>query len=324
MKTLEIRSILAATDLSETSNEVLHAAAAVAGRTGAALHVLHVYDFPPNPYLDLLDGTPTFQDRIRSSEMALDDQLAAAGVSAASRQVVIDVPRRAILARALAVSADLIVVGPHKKGGLEQRFFGSTADRVVRSADAPCLVVRCRLNLPLRRVVVPMDLSDPAREALDLALDWGWQLGPGDAPSVGPSLDVRVVHVLPAALLGAGALPSGHARVGPELHRDVAAALGRSGHTANVCVREELLWGSTEAEEIVRYAADEGADLLVLATHGRGAVSRALIGSVTSAVARDARGCVLLVPPALWRSQRGEGTPPHADRNSNDTPFQGA
>ena len=308
-----IRSILAATDLSEASNEVLHAAAAIAERTGAALHVLHVYDFPSNPYLDLLDGTPTFQDRIRSSEMAVDDQLAAAlpaGVTAASREVVIDVPHRAILARVLAVSADLVVLGPHRKGGLEQRFLGSTADRVVRSADVPCLVVRCHLNLPLHRVVVPVDLSDPAREALDLALAWGWQLGPGAAPAVGPALDVRVVHVLPAELVGAGSMPAGHARVGPELHRDVAAALGRSAHGANVCVREELLWGKSAAEEIVRYAAEEGAGLLVLATHGRGAISRALLGSVTSAVARDARGCVLLVPPALWRGVDA-GVPRH-------------
>jgi nucleotide-binding universal stress UspA family protein len=207
------------------------------------------------------------------------------------------------------VSADLVVLGPHRKGGLEQRFLGSTADRVVRSADVPCLVVRCHLNLPLRRVVVAVDLSDPAREALDLALDWGWQLGAGDAPSVGPALDVHVVHVLPAALVGAGAMPSGHARVGPELHRDVAAALGRSAHRSNVCMREELLWGSSEAEEIVRYADEAGAGLLVLATHGRGAVSRALVGSVTSAVARDARGCVLLVPPSLWRPGSGEGKP---------------
>ncbi|HEX8363601.1 MAG TPA: universal stress protein [Longimicrobium sp.] len=314
MTTHAIRSVLAATDLSEASYEVLHAAAAIAQRTGAALHVLHVYDFPPNPYLDLLDGTPTFHDRVHSSEIAVDEQLAAAlppGLPAKSREVVIDVPHRAILARALAVSADLIVLGPHRKGGLEQRILGSTADRVVRSAGVPCLVVRSHLNLPLHRVVVPVDLSDPAREALDLALDWGWQLGPRGAPSVGPALDLRVVHVLPAALIGVDSMPAGHARVGPELHRDVAAALGQSAHGTDICVREELLWGKSEAEEIVRYAAEEGAGLLVLATHGRGAVSRALLGSVTSAVARDARACVLLVPPAMWRSWDEGEVPAH-------------
>jgi nucleotide-binding universal stress UspA family protein len=312
MEPRAIRSILVATDLSDVSNEVLRAAGAIAARTGAALHVLHVYDFPPKPYPGLVDGAPTFQGRIHSSERALDDQLAAvlpSGASVASRQVVIDVPHRAILAAALQVSADLVVLGPHQKGGLEQRILGSTADRVVRSADVPCLVVRCYFNLPLHRIVVPVDLSDPAREALDLAMDWGWQLGPRSTPSAGPALDVRVVHVLPPALTGLDGLPTGHARVGPELHRDVEAALARTGHRSSIAVREELLWGKSEAEEIVRYAHAEGAGLLVLATHGRGAVSRALIGSVTSAVARDAQVCVLLVPPALWRSGRVEETP---------------
>jgi nucleotide-binding universal stress UspA family protein len=65
-------------------------------------------------------------------------------------------------------------------------------------------------------------------------------------------------------------------------------------------VREELLWGENAAAEVVRYARDEDADLLVLATHGYGAVKRALLGSVASAVARDAHCCVLMVPPALW------------------------
>ena len=230
-----IRTVLVATDLSEASREVLRAAAAVAAHTGAELHALHVYDFQPNPYLDLPDGAPTFQDRVRGAEAALDEQLAAAlpaGAPVASREVVIDVPHRAILARALQLSADLVVLGPHRKGGLEQRFLGSTADRVVRSAEVPCLVVRCHLNLPLRRIVVPVDLSDPAREALDLALDWGWQLGSRGAPTVGPALDVRVVHVLPAELMGTGALTSGNARVGPQLHHDVGAAVERSGHSA--------------------------------------------------------------------------------------------
>jgi nucleotide-binding universal stress UspA family protein len=307
MEPLAIRSILAATDLSEISNEVLRAAGAIAARTGAALHVVHVYDFPPNPHLDPVDGTPTFQGRIHSAERAVDAQLAAVlppGAAVASREVVIDVPHRAILAAALKVSADLVVLGPHRKGGVEQRILGSTADRIVRSADVPCLVVRCYFNLPLHRIVVPVDLSDPAREALDLALDWGGQLGPGSTPSVGPALDVRVVHVLPPALMGLDGLASGHARVGPELHRDVGAALARAAHRSSISVREELLWGKSEAEEIVRYAHDEGAGLLVLATHGRGAVSRALVGSVTSAVARDSKVCVLLVPPSLWRSRR--------------------
>jgi hypothetical protein len=52
----------------------------------------------------------------------------------------------------------------------------------------------------------PSTSPNPAREALDLALGWGWQLGAGDAPSVGPALDVPCLERLRAS---ARAVPSG-------------------------------------------------------------------------------------------------------------------
>src|SRR5690606_15872693 len=96
----------------------------------------------------------------------------------ASREVEIYVAHKAILDRAAAVEADLIVIGPHRRRAVGDAFLGSTADRVIRSAGAPCLVVRGPLSLPLRRVVVPIDLSEPAQRALDAALRWSDALRP--------------------------------------------------------------------------------------------------------------------------------------------------
>ena len=42
----------------------------------------------------------------------------------------------------------------------------------------------------------------------------------------------------------------------------------------------------------------------MLGTHGHGALARALIGSVSSAVARRAECPVLLVPPRYWQERR--------------------
>ena len=66
-------------------------------------------------------------------------------------------------------------------------------------------------------------------------------------------------------------------------------------------VREEVCWGDVPAREILKAADREEADLVVMGTHGHGAVRRALLGSVATAVARDATCPVLLVPPALWK-----------------------
>lgn len=55
------------------------------------------------------------------------------------------------------------------------------------------------------------------------------------------------------------------------------------------------------AEEIVRYAAEHGIDLVVLGTHGRTGVSRVLLGSVAERVLRTAP-CPVLVVPELVRT----------------------
>jgi nucleotide-binding universal stress UspA family protein len=305
----KIASILVATDLTEVSDEVLRAAAALAALTGAKLHVLHAFDFQALPYSDAYIARATFQGRIDDARRALDEQIdrtVPRAVDVASRDVVIFVAHRAILEHAEAVGADLIVLGPHRRRARGDAILGSTADRVIRTADVPCLVVRGPLSLPLRRVMVPLDLSSPALGALDVALEWSEALRPSeDDEPLGPR--VAVLHVIPR-VFDVKDFSFDSAVIGPELDREVEAALSRVGGTGLLDVREEVCWGDLPADEILRAAEREEPDLLVLATHGHGALKRALIGSVASAVARRANCPVLLVPPALWSAEQGKTT----------------
>lgn len=108
-------------------------------------------------------------------------------------------------------------------------------------------------------------------------------------------VELRVLHLARPA----------RAVVGPEMSPAVEAALARAGGCADVEVREEVMWGGPPTREIVRLAAEDGTDLLVLGTHGRGAPGRVLAGSVGSGVARAAPCPVLLVPPRMWRRRPG-------------------
>jgi nucleotide-binding universal stress UspA family protein len=65
------------------------------------------------------------------------------------------------------------------------------------------------------------------------------------------------------------------------------------------------------AHEIVAEAAEWDADLLVLGTHGRGGVSRFLIGSVAEAVLRRAL-CDILIIPASAVARAGSASTPGA------------
>ena len=305
MRATPIHSILAATDLTGASDGVLHAAGALAAASGAHLHVLHAFDLELTAYPEL-DGPPTFQRRIEQAEETLAVQLARTlpeGIRAESRQVVIYAAHRAILERAAQIGADVIVLGPHRRSSPADRVLGTTADRVIRSAACPCLVVRGPLRLPLRRVVVPLDLSDPAGGALAAATAWVDALGASSPGPDLPDVEIDVVHVVPR-LFADDDLPVNRATIGPRLHRQVEEVL--AGHAFGGAVREELVWGDAPADEIVRYAEERRAQLVVMATHGHGALKRALIGSVASAVARAAPCAVLLVPPSRWSGREEE------------------
>lgn len=307
MPTRTPRSILVAADLSEGSSDVLRTGAALASLAGGELHVLHAFDLQDMPYLEHEQISISFQARLADAERALDDWIRGgipAGTPVASRKVVIRTAYKAILERAVDVDADLIVLGPHRGRGAVDRVLGSTADRVVRTSKVPCLVVPGPLSLPLRRLVVPLDLSSHARGALDVALAWALDYGRDSRYGL-PDVEVDVVHVVPTLLAGRE-IGFDRAIVSPDLHREVREALERTPDAADVELRVEVLWHDAPAEEIVRFSAESLADMIVMGTHGYGALKRALLGSVASGVVRRAACPVLLVPPALWRARREE------------------
>ena len=139
------------------------------------------------------------------------------------------------------------------------------------------------------RIVVPTDFSTCSEEA--------WALAQRLAGAFGSEL--IPVHVLVENPLW-GERPFNMDRV-REVY-ELARTWGRAeldkwaaqGKAAGLKVRPALRTGVPH-EEIVALATDELADLLVIGTHGRGGVSRVLLGSVADRVVRLAPCPVLTV-----------------------------
>lgn len=295
-----MQSILVASDLTDNSDEVVRTAAALAGVTGAELHVLHAFEFEGGLYSVPGHPAPTFQKRTAEAARALDDQIARVvrdEVKVATREVVIYIAFKALRDRARTVNADLIVLGPHRARQVGDRFLGGTTDRVLRSVDVPCLIVRGPLSLPLRKVLAPIDLSEPAIRALDIALKWCASLSPTNLP-----VELTALHVIPRVLNFAD-VPLDYSGIGVEVKKHVDAHRARLPDAHGLAVRQEVRWADSVADEIVNLAHNEKVNLVVLGTHGRGALKRALIGSVALGVARAAPCPVLLVPPAMWQGE---------------------
>ena len=289
-----VKSILVATDASADSDDVMRTAAAIAALTGAELHAIHSFDFPVVSPTEEKRAGVTFADMVEAARKRLDEQVARTvrqGVKLSSCEVVVYVAHKAILEQAAAVKADIIVMGPHRGKPGTIPFLGSTADRVVRTADVPVLIARAPLSLPLRRVLVPLDLSEPALGALHLALEWQQSLPAADQDVQ----ELVVLHVIPQ-VLDSGDLEG---VVGQDLHGEVRDTIADVAGAEHVHLREEVRWGDSPAAVINQVIVEEQVDLVVLGTHGYGLIKRALVGSVASAVARAAACPVLLIPPSL-------------------------
>lgn len=283
-----IHSILVASDLGPASDKVVGGAAALAGGLGAELHLLHVLDLSVLPRAEGASSAPSFPERIRQAEDALAEQVRTVAPNArpSSLRVMNQAVHEAILDRAEEVSASLIAVGPHRGGGIGAHVLGTTADRVIRAAKVPCLIASSPLSLPVRRIGVPTDFSEPSRDALDAALSL----------SIGSAPEIHVFHV------GWNVEREDDPgiekeKLGPALQTEVSHAVSRLGQPLASTIQTEVLWGVSPAAMIVQYAEQAELDLLVLGTHGYAGLKRFLIGSVASGVARQAPCPVLLVPP---------------------------
>jgi nucleotide-binding universal stress UspA family protein len=126
------------------------------------------------------------------------------------------------------------------------------------------------VTLTIRHILFPTDFSDVAREAGATAVALARQFGAA----------LTILYVVPPVTD-----PSPSAGLSA-----LAAELG-----PGLAIKTEVASG-IPARRIVSYAQQHGIDLIVMGTHGRTGLSRALLGSVTEAVVRRAPCRVLTVP----------------------------
>jgi len=269
-----------------------------------ALHVCNPSEAPPDSHQRVSDS-----DEIRlSSEVralfgaAIRDGLPVNVIVGAGQ------PQRVILERAAMLPADLIVMGTHGATGFEHLVLGSVAEKVLRRAGCAVLTVPPHANrtstLPFKRVLCAVDFSEWSLRALELArsltresgaaltavtvIEWPW---PEPPP---PSFDE-----LPPAQ--AGALREYRRYVETGATRRLTALADESA-AAGVAVAVRVGHGKPHVE-ILRAAADIGADLIVIGVHGRNGLDLQIFGSTTNHVVRHATCPVLTL-----RSQAQRGS----------------
>ena len=190
----------------------------------------------------------------------------------------------------------LIALATHGRSGVQRLFLGSVADRLVQRARTPLFLVRpgaepAEPATPMQSLVVPLDGSDLAANALPLVEDLAKALDlpvmllrilpQGPPYSVGPQL-----YPYPADLLQYSELAA---------LRDLKATADGL-RSRSVTVQWEVRFGDP-GPAIIEYAARTPGAVTIIATHGRSGPGRWPLGSVASKIVRASANPVVVIRP---------------------------
>lgn len=208
-------------------------------------------------------------------------------------------PKSIILDRARSSSADLVVVGSHGVSAITRFLLGNVAATVLRYAPSSVEVVRARVRNEGRdkmKVLLATDGSEYSDRAARSIVERPWPA----------NTEVRVLSTVELILSATRALLEppftdsefiASARTEAMKRSQNAIARARqilSAPGLNISESISVLL-DTPKKIILDEAAQWGADLIVLGSHGRHGVDRLLLGSVSEAVAMHAECSVEVI-----------------------------
>lgn len=144
---MNIRHILIPVDFSEGSTQAIEYGVALANKFSSRVTLFHVTQplatppegpmFPFDPYQQAMTDAAWKQLRELSTTLVLDTEV--------EIDLISGIPWASIVDRAKSGGIDLIVMPTHGRTALKHLLMGSVAERVVRHAHCPVLVVRQHL-----------------------------------------------------------------------------------------------------------------------------------------------------------------------------------
>jgi nucleotide-binding universal stress UspA family protein len=210
------------------------------------------------------------------------------------------IPADVILAKAAAAGPSmLIAMATHGRSGLDRWLLGSVAEKVLRHAHNPLLLIRAAdegkaADGTLKSVIVPLDGSGLAEKILPHVSYLAKQLN--------LAVHLTRVYNLPpdAYLVGDGLMVSGPALYRERVHAEAQTYLeGKEQELRGDGLKEVVVTAieGDPAGEIIDLARTAANGLVAMSTHGRSGIGRWALGSVAEKVIRHGKNPVLVIRP---------------------------
>lgn len=297
--------IMAPTEGSDTEKHALSVAVKLAQRFDAVLRLVRVQtaplvieSVPRPPVLEITEET------LRAERLARLRKLEALGVQLRSLGEirVITALEDGPVASALRDYAekfkvDLVVMSSHARGGVKRVALGSVTDYLIRHTNIPVLVVKQPASFlaatpqeTVGRIVVPLDGSALAAQILPAVSVLALRL----------NATVSLLQVLtPLTYAQKQIMQPGlpwwdtDIALAKEYLADAASYLSAEG----VAVTTDVILGEDVSVAILDYAARMRADLIAIATSGKGGMSRFVFGTVADEITRRSLVSLLVFHP---------------------------
>jgi nucleotide-binding universal stress UspA family protein len=296
---MQFKGIICATDFSDFSNRTIPYGVALAREFEAKLYVCHVIDLSSVAIYGEFQLDPVgLQNRImKDANEQLEGLI---GKQQVEWEPLITVGHTADEISRLVEEkgVDLVITATRGRSGLKRLILGSVTERLMRTLTCPLLVVPSPAKdfispedkeVNIEKILVGCDFSADS----DLAFQYGLSLAQEFQS------ELYLAHVIetpatsdfnkPESSLAEGIQQEIHGRITNKLMGMVPE------EARNWCTPETSVLGGHPYEEIVRYAEQEHASMIVLGARGHGLVKSLLLGSTTDRVVRRAPCPVLSV-----------------------------
>jgi len=294
MADLRFDSILVATDLSPSSRAAYGHAVAFARAYGAKVTVLYVDEDTDEK---VLAEVPEIAVQRASEEKRHVEELERVEASFKELGLAVRVQRaagtadRAILEHAESASSDIIILAKHGVRENDPGLMGTTTERVMHHASVPVLIgystdPRLGEVAEYKRFTVSTDYSDDSRYGIKRVLDL--------AESFDAQVDVIHAITLPGEVKAGWRDTYVEAQL-KHLNTTLAEEI------QNPRAHGAIFAGMRVPETVLNGAQRTGSDLLCVPTHGKGAIRRALFGSIADRVMKLAPMPAMIMPRSWLR-----------------------
>jgi nucleotide-binding universal stress UspA family protein len=307
-----IRSILVPLDGSTFGEHALPIAMAMAKRMEASLNLIHVHSLLDATYAELQVFDNTLDQELRKKEREylhevqrkVQDRLS---VPVTIRNVDGDIAS-VIAEQADSLRVSWVVMSTHARGPMGRFWLGSVTDELIRTLPIPLIAVHpgeTEPNLaedrPIKHILIPLDGTPLAENILEPAQAFGKPLG-ADYTLLRVITPVYPVP-LPAEPAIFGNIATDVAERVEKMHAELKKEAGEylekvaarmRGDGAQVQTRVSI---EDQPGVAILDAAKSPIDMIAIETHGRGGLTRMLLGSVSDKVIRGSTLPVLVSKP---------------------------